>query len=79
LCGNRRVIFGRGPEERVGRRQVRCPGRNGSIFETLRPQRFLKPDIEKPERDSGGTQSMHHDREELLLRIRRSKMNPDPA
>jgi len=40
---------------------------------------LLKPEGEKPEPISGGTESLHQNREEVLLRIRRSKMNPDPA
>ena len=40
---------------------------------------LLKAEGEKAEPNSGGTQSLHQNREELLLRIRRSKMNPDPA
>ena len=46
--------------------------------DTSTPMLF-KPEGEKPERRSGGTQSLHQNREELLLRIRRSEMNPDPA
>jgi len=40
---------------------------------------LLKPEDEKPEPNSGGTESLDQNREEFLLRIRRNKMNPDPA
>ena len=40
---------------------------------------LLKLDCGKQDQRSGGTQSLHQKREELLLGIRRSQMNPDPA
>jgi len=40
---------------------------------------FLKGYGENPEANSGRTSPPHQNREELLLRLRRSKMNPDPA
>ena len=40
---------------------------------------LLRPEDEKPEPNSGGTESLDQNREEFLLRIRKNKMNPDPA
>ncbi len=55
------------------------PGdKRGDFRDTTTPKMF-KPEGEKPEPISGGPQSLHQNREELLLRKRRSKMSPDPA
>ncbi len=55
------------------------PGEKRGDFRDTSTPMLLKPEGEKPEPDSGGAESLHQNREELLLRIRRSKMNPDPA
>ena len=54
-------------------------GEKGVDFRETSTPMWLEPEGEKPEPDSGGTESLHQNREELLFRIRRSKMNPDPA